>query len=275
MKKTARLAALVLVFSLAMSLFGFTAWAAGDVTVYVTVISNLEGSPETVLDQVPVKLNAESATVMEAVKEAAEGDVVVETGDWGAFITGILGVSDDSGLFSWTFTVNGEMPWFGAEECEVAEGDEILFSFINWQEMDWGDFDGDSTESENAEIVEIDIANIDWESLIPRMMVAPVSFDVDTMDFYMMGQLVPLALPPFFDYDLDELFIPLRTLTEALGMDVEWEPDTAHITIIYMGMYLEFFATDNLYGMPAKIVNDRLYIPSVFLIEAMMAGVFF
>jgi hypothetical protein len=284
----------------------------------------------------------EEQTALSALDNVTQGKFILEESENGSFITSILNVSDDSGQYSWMYTVNDETPWVSADKCEVNALDEIVFYFINWQETEYAffdrayvetavggdisfnllslDFEGNLTPVDNAQIIitsdsplpriqhytdengivtlsfgypgvyEITARKGDGISAISRpyaqilvteeahgpigMTPAPLSYAPDNGDLYISGQLVPMPEDSrsIFDDAYDELFIPLRALAEAIGMDVSWAADTATVTVLYMGNTHTFTTSDTFSGMPIKIINNRVYIPSLYFIVVILRG---
>lgn len=93
------------------------------VTVEVDATSQEGGQKESV--QVDV---AEGASVMDAL--AASGfDYVMEEGDYGAYITSLVGVEAGSNS-GWVFSVNGEPGLEAADAIELSEGDVVTWEVM-------------------------------------------------------------------------------------------------------------------------------------------------
>jgi hypothetical protein len=151
----------------------------------------------------------------------------------------------------------------------------FLASFTVWAaESAAGDPEENNTVNDmeaNGEGWDTTFWDVDLDALNAMMMYAPISFSPDNGDFYIAGQQIIFSdgLRPVFDDTYDELFIPLRALAEAIGAEVAWAADTATVTIVFMGNSLNFKASDTLSGMPVLIINNRVYVPSLYLIDTM------
>jgi hypothetical protein len=394
MKKNSKFLSFIITLCLVAPLLTVPVWAAeeeGDpegfaMTVNVRVESVAEDAEETLLSRVPVMFNAEeieekAPTVLDALHKAVLGEYTLEESEFGAFITSILDVSDDSGRYSWMFTVNNTTPWVSADACEIFDRDEIVFYFIDWQETSYAyfnrtfmvveageefsltlmslDFNGDvfpvdgaqilirsdmplpriqhntdelgqvslsfahaggyvlsarkgdgvsvisrplcevlvvepgdparlafeeGTASVNVDFIEINLddilSQIDMESLISGAMHPPVTYYIDTGELFILGHyiILPEDQQPVLDDAYEELYLPLRALTDIMGMDVVWNAEEAVVSIIATDGVLyyvyDFSVHDVLFDIPFKIIRDRLYVPSVFLIEIILAEFF-
>lgn len=76
----------------------------------------------------------------------------------------------------------------------------------------------------------------------------------------------------------DEMvFVPVRALCEALGMEVMWDNDAELVTIAKMPIYVTFSPTEDAYtfaktapmqlGSAPFLQNDRTYVPAIFISE--------
>ncbi len=76
----------------------------------------------------------------------------------------------------------------------------------------------------------------------------------------------------------DEMvFVPVRALCEALGMEVLWDNDAELVTIAKMPIYVTFSPTEDAYtfaktapmqlGSAPFLQNDRTYVPAIFISE--------
>lgn len=100
---------------------------AADISVTVTIASpNTEGF-EAIEEVVSVD---EGASALDAL-QAATPDVVVEDGQYGAFVTNINGLANGSAgaQSGWTYTVNGEYVPDSAADYTLADGDTVAWEF--------------------------------------------------------------------------------------------------------------------------------------------------
>jgi hypothetical protein len=112
------------------------------------------------------------------------------------------------------------------------------------------------------------------ETPVQTIPFASVSYDVDTLDLYIAGQFIPLPadLKPVFDEEYDELFVPLRALAEETGMSVAWAADTATVSVLFSNQTYSFNTQDTFSGMPVKIINNRVYVPTMFIIDVLLVN---
>jgi len=73
---------------------------------------------------------AEGATVMDAL-EASGLDYVSENGDYGVYITSILGFEAESNG-GWVYSVNGESGVTAADAAVVADGDTVTWEYVTF-----------------------------------------------------------------------------------------------------------------------------------------------
>ena len=82
----------------------------------------------------------EGSTVLEATElYCVSHDMTITIEKKGSYVTEINGFTqgDYTDTTGWVFTVNGEMPDVGAGEITVEEGDEIVWSFIDFSTYPW------------------------------------------------------------------------------------------------------------------------------------------
>ena len=73
--------------------------------------------------------DADGQVASYTVETAAEGDVTVEDGQYGTYISAINGLAAE-GSSGWVYTVNGEQVMESVDACPVADGDTVEFSYI-------------------------------------------------------------------------------------------------------------------------------------------------
>lgn len=70
---------------------------------------------------------AEGATVLDVLENSGV-PFETENGPYGAYVTSIDGKGAD-GAEGWSYTVNGERPTTGADQCTVADGDQVVWTY--------------------------------------------------------------------------------------------------------------------------------------------------
>lgn len=85
-----------------------------------------------------------------------------------------------------------------------------------------------------------------------------------------------------FDPDASRTMVPVRFITEALGADVQWQPETSQVritldnqeillTIGSKTVYVNGVATET--DSPAVILDSRTFVPLRFISETLGAKV--
>lgn len=95
------------------------------VTVEVDASSQEGGAKESAQVSVP-----EGASVMDAL-EATEFDYVVEDGQYGAYITSMMGIETGTNS-GWVYSINGESGMEAADVAVVADGDVVTWEFMTF-----------------------------------------------------------------------------------------------------------------------------------------------
>lgn len=97
---------------------------ATEITVSVDVTGNFE---DTTVESKSEYTVAAGASALDAL-QATDLDVVVEEGQYGAYVSSIDGLVAE-GSNGWIYTVNDESPTVSAGEYKLAEGDKVAWSF--------------------------------------------------------------------------------------------------------------------------------------------------
>jgi hypothetical protein len=93
------------------------------------------------------------------------------------------------------------------------------------------------------------------------------------LDSYEIMDLAGNAAPQVMDVlpvvQYDRVFIPLRFIAEALGASITWNGSAEEVTIVLDGKSLTFAIGETAPGMdaPARIINDRTFVPLRFAAE--------
>ncbi len=156
---------------LAVGLFSVPALAEDAVetiTVTVRVESGAiedEGTllpPAEAVLEVNKLLSSWQATPLEALEAVTGGDIEITESDYGSFLSGILGVSDESGAYSWMYAVNNEIPETGVDSYMLSDGDEVVFYFISWENADYAYFTPGSLTVDEGESFTLNLTGVDF-----------------------------------------------------------------------------------------------------------------
>jgi hypothetical protein len=128
--------------------------------------------------------------------------------------------------------------------------------------------DDDATETEGA-------ATLPSLTAPPLPSAHRLIFTAGRDEYLLGGQPRTSVGTPFIDPATDRMMIPLRTLAEALGLEVEWESATRSAIVHLPTGRLVVPADDMLPdGMgSAMIVDDRVFVPLRFVMYAFEADV--
>ena len=64
-----------------------------------------------------------------------------------------------------------------------------------------------------------------------KMAAKVIKLAIDCLDVEVGGQILTLDAPPYIDPITARTMVPLRLISESMGMDVKWEASTGHIFI--------------------------------------------
>jgi hypothetical protein len=178
---------------------------------------------------------------------------------------------DDASVISRPFTkitVVGEAAAAAEFEAEAEESEADVYEAEAYE--------ADEDEADEADAYEADEYQpeadaIDYAAIEPMPMpVAPITFNPETRELYVMGQKlnIPDDLLPFFNDTYGDIYIPFRAFCENIGAGLEWHADTHMVTVTFAGETFNFFASDRVNGMPIININDRLFVPSAFIINS-------
>jgi len=107
------------------------------------------------------------------------------------------------------------------------------------------------------------------------IVVNSLVFTADSPIFILNGAFFLAHEAPFIDPETDRMMVPLRNVTNSIGVDVDWD-DAAHAVLIllpYETLTLEIGRPlSSGYGVPV-IVNDRTFVPLRFVMETFGATV--
>ena len=169
-KITGMLSVMLLLLALIMSSMPVLAEDTAK-RVYVRIESCVAGKNETLLPRTKVMVenfdmlefgaaeNPEHATALQALIAAVGKDnVEFGYGQYGVFITSILGTEDD-GACSWMYaTANDVSPWVGSDAYFIEDGYEIVFYFISWEDTSYSWFDKTNITVKTGENVNLTLS---------------------------------------------------------------------------------------------------------------------
>ena len=100
-------------------------------------------------------------------------------------------------------------------------------------------------------------------------------FTANSPIFILNGLYFLAAEMPFIDPETDRMMVPLRNVTNSIGVLVDWVPETRTVLILMPDHVLELEIDQPLpdgYGVPV-IINDRTFVPLRFVMETFGATV--
>jgi hypothetical protein len=151
-------------------LFGVFLWAAPlpvwaaeqpEIIAFIRIESCVPNNENTLLSLTEVTA-PEGATVLDVLDAATESGYTADISDYGAFITSILDVGDDTGQHSWMYTVNDSLAMESADAYVLNNNDEIVFYFIDWQLADYAYFSPAEISAAPGETFTLTLTGIDF-----------------------------------------------------------------------------------------------------------------
>jgi hypothetical protein len=130
--------------------------------VTIRIESSLQGEEKTLLKTTAVPLLAGATTVTDVLNAVVEGQTEFTESEYGSFLSGIMGVTDETGVYSWMFAVNNEVPEVGMDAYELNDGDEVVFYFISWENADYAYFTPGSAVVTDGESVTLNLTGVDF-----------------------------------------------------------------------------------------------------------------
>ena len=111
----------------------------GTITITIDITEAVEAEDPTALALVDerggntytIEATIDEGDTALSATQNSELIVATSTASWGVMITSIDSLEGGS-TSGWIFTINGESPDVGADQVEVADGDEIVWSYVFW-----------------------------------------------------------------------------------------------------------------------------------------------
>ncbi|MCL2462973.1 MAG: stalk domain-containing protein [Defluviitaleaceae bacterium] len=165
------------------------ATAPGGFPVTVRVEDCVAGQEATLMAPTTVSLTAGADTAIDALQAAltqtgADADALQYTvGDYGAFITSLLGAAGDDNN-SWMYAVNDAIPAVSADNYALAGGDSVVFYFIAWQAGGlYTYFDKQNVAAIANEAFSLTLNSADWEGTVTAIEGAAILINGKPSDF--------------------------------------------------------------------------------------------
>lgn len=163
---------------------------SGTTLAYVRIESSAPGQEKTLLPRTEVTFDdMEKHTALEVLAKATGGEQTIENSEYGAFITSIYGLSDETGQMSWMYALNNELIWDSVDTCEVQYRDELVFYFIDWQEAQYTYFTPSSLTAVSGKPFELTLTGNHFSE-----GVAPVA-DAEILITPIVGENENVAMP--------------------------------------------------------------------------------
>ena len=156
----------------------------------------------------------------------------------------------------------------------VDTDDDAYILYDDYDDCD----DYDEHDSEDDSDTEYPVETVEHVLVPPPPPTAAVNrltFTAGNVQYMFNGQSRMGAGIPFIDPATDRMMIPLRTLAEALGVEVDWDSATRS-ALVHLPTGTIAISADELLpdGMGSAImVNDRVFIPLRFVMYAFNATV--
>jgi len=105
-----------------------------------------------------------------------------------------------------------------------------------------------------------------------------------TPTIYVDGEKLVTDVEPFIEED--RTMVPMRAIFEAVGASVTWDQDTQtvisikndeatqNVVVLQIGNTSAFVNSESVaLDVPAKVINDRTFVPLRFVMESLNANV--
>ena len=121
-------------------------------------------------------------------------------------------------------------------------------------------------------------------SALVLSLTSVVSAFAATPTVYVDGQKLVTDVEPFIEED--RTMVPMRAIFEAVGASVTWDQDTQtvisikndeatqNVVVLQIGNTSAFVNSESVaLDVPAKVINDRTFVPLRFVMESLDANV--
>ncbi len=139
--------------------------ASNGVTVTVRIENSFMGQEQTLLPPTEVTLESDGdtkANVYNALIATCGTSAVFTESEYGSFLSGIMGVTDETGMYSWMFAVNNAIPEVGMDAYELNDGDEVVFYFVSWEHADYAYFTPGYATISDKDSVTLNLSGVDF-----------------------------------------------------------------------------------------------------------------
>ena len=121
-------------------------------------------------------------------------------------------------------------------------------------------------------------------SALVLSLTSVVSAFAATPTVYVDGEKLVTDVEPFIEED--RTMVPMRAIFEAVGASVTWDQDTQtvisikskeatqNVVVLQIGNTSAFVNSESVaLDVPAKVINDRTFVPLRFVMESLDANV--
>ena len=121
-------------------------------------------------------------------------------------------------------------------------------------------------------------------SALVLSLTSVVSAFAATPTVYVDGEKLVADVEPFIEED--RTMVPMRAIFEAVGASVTWDQDTQtvisikndeatqNVVVLQIGNTSAFVNSESVaLDVPAKVINDRTFVPLRFVMESLDANV--
>ena len=121
-------------------------------------------------------------------------------------------------------------------------------------------------------------------SALVLSLTSTVSAFAATPTVYVDGEKLVADVEPFIEED--RTMVPMRAIFEAVGASVTWDQDTKtvisiknsettqNVVVLQIGNTSAFVNSESVaLDVPAKVINDRTFVPLRFVMESLDANV--
>ena len=121
-------------------------------------------------------------------------------------------------------------------------------------------------------------------SALVLSLTSTVSAFAATPTVYVDGEKLVTDVEPFIEED--RTMVPMRAIFEAVGASVTWDQDTKtvisiknsettqNVVVLQIGNTSAFVNSESVaLDVPAKVINDRTFVPLRFVMESLDANV--
>ena len=121
-------------------------------------------------------------------------------------------------------------------------------------------------------------------AIVATSMLTIGAFAADGITVYVLGEKVAFDVKP--EITTGRTMVPMRAIFEAVGASVTWDQDTQtvisikndeatqNVVVLQIGNTSAFVNSESVaLDVPAKVINDRTFVPLRFVMESLDANV--